>query len=153
MSIIGNRRSIAHPDWLKTAMKDFESTQRNYARGVYPSSIEFFMLTTPIHRLLRCCFRNHWAMLWWLFVKALQSERERIGGILWRFWHYRILMESEDAALNEMLSQNCPKCGNRCTFSTPDGPRSGDEELKCDGCGAISDFEERFAVAEDDEDD
>lgn len=146
-------RSIAHPEWLRSALRDFKSTERLYLNGTFPKVLEFPMMAVAIHRQLRSCFRSRWAMLWWLFIDALGFERERLHGVLYRFWRYRVKMKSQDSDMNKFLSQNCPQCHNRCTFSVPVVPQTDKHILQCDGCGALSDFEERYLAADDDEDD
>ena len=140
-------RPIAHPDWLKEAMKDFKTTTRIYNKGILPDSIEFFMVTTPIHRMMRCCFRNQWALLWWTFCRALAHERERLSGMLYRFWRYRIQMKSQEADLHRILTSVCPRCNDRCEI-----PRVGEDSYKCDGCHAVMDFGE-LVMSQPEEDD
>jgi hypothetical protein len=100
-----NPRKISHHDWLAEALKDFEKTTKLHQSGVLPGSIEFFMITTPIWRLMRCCFPNRWAALLWVFKQCVKAELEDIYRDLWRFWRYRICLKSQEADLRELMAQ------------------------------------------------
>ena len=130
-------RRIAHPDWLKNALNSFERTSKLYQSGILPGSIEFFMLTTPVWRLLRCCFPNRWDALWWVFKHCVKAEFEAVYGALYRFWRYRICLKSQDADMYEMTAQVCPRCRVKCEIT-----KLEDDKYKCSSCGAVMDFGE-----------
>ncbi len=141
-------RPITHPDWLKQAMDDFKKTTQLHERGILPGSIEFFMISTPIYRMMRCCFPNRWAVLWWVFCDAIGHERERLYGVLYRFWRYRVKMKSQDEDFHKMMTSLCPFCHERHEI-----PQIKEDVHKCEGCGAEMDFGELVMSQPEDEDD
>lgn len=140
-------RPIAHPDWLKQAMEDFKKTISLHERGILPKSIEFFMISTPIHRMMRCLFPNRWSMIWWMFCEALWHECERLHGFLYRFWRYRIKMKSQDEDFHRMMTSVCPHCQGRHEI-----PQVKQDLYRCDGCHAEMDFGELVMAQPEDED-
>ena len=90
------RRKIAHPDWLPDALTHSQSVGRLYLAGTIPEILRHELLSNAADRVLRACYRSRWELVWVMFGKALRGERERIYGIIYRFWRYRVQMKSQD---------------------------------------------------------
>lgn len=110
---VNKYRTIPHPSALPDALEHMASLCQIEKLGRMPGSIRFMMLENAADRIMRCCFRNRWTMLWYVFLQALRSERERAHGILYRFWRYKIQGKSLGADWHEMMSSLCPRCKER----------------------------------------
>ncbi len=141
-------RPVAHPDWLPEALEHMGSLCRIEKDGRMPDSIRFMMLENAADRIMRACFKSRWAMLWYLFVAALQNERSRVHGAVYRFWRYKVQGKSPDADWHAMISMVCPRCKDRCEI-----PRVGEDLFQCSGCKAKLDEYELVMGQPEDEDD
>ncbi len=106
MSIFTRPPKIAHPDWMPAATQALAKSLRLYHNGAIPSCIQVALLVVPTKYVLRSIYgsdlRAALALLW----EALKQIPGKIHGVLWRFWHYRVRMESQERALNEMRSED-----------------------------------------------
>ncbi len=101
----GRPRHLAHPDWMPRATKSMESSISLYRRGLLPPTLEVPMVVVPCRYILRSVYGSDLRAAVALLGEALAGVVEKFRGILWRFWHYRVLMQSPDRMLNEMLEE------------------------------------------------
>jgi hypothetical protein len=88
---------IKHPDWLKFCT--IERTYKLYREGKLPSSIEGFMLVTPLKHALRCIYGSDLRAAWILLGQALWGQIKRPYAYLHYLWHRK---EWEQEELNDM---------------------------------------------------
>jgi ribosomal protein L37AE/L43A len=124
-----------------------ESLCRIEKDGRMPGSIRFMMLENAADRIMRACFKNRWSMVWYLFLQALRSERERVSGSCYRFWRYKIQGRSPDADWHQMMTQMCPRCNERHEMA-----KLSEELYQCSGCSAQMDEGELIMAQPEDED-
>lgn len=145
MNFQGKR--IAKRDWF---MRDIERVVKQadlHSQKLVPESIEVFLAYTPLRACLRDLFGSHWTVLRVLFVSAVKTSIDDVRGSVWRFWRYRILMKSQDADLNDMISQTCPKCMARGVIE-----EISEDMYKCPNCSGVFDFEDLIYAQPDEED-
>lgn len=142
------KRKIAHPAQLPAALKNTESVSRLYLGGLIPDVLKCELLVGSADRVLRACYRNRWEIAWVMLRKAVRSERERIHGILWRFWRYQIQMKSQAEDLRLLMTEVCPHCRERHEIR-----EISDGRYQCPGCSETMDFCELAAAQPEGEDD
>lgn len=139
-------QKISHPDWLPDAMRHADSVNRLYRSGAIPEVLQHTMVSNAADRIIRACYPTRWSLVRLMIVQAIKGDTERIHGILYRFWRYRIQMKSQAADIHRMMTQMCPACSERHTFT-----KWSEDCFECNGCGQKLDFAALHAVEEEED--
>lgn len=141
-------KSIAHPEWVDSALEDIAKFRRIRALPHFPKSLDYPMFTTDVARLAKCAWPSLYHAAWWFLCRAIGSTKERIHGTIYRFWRYRIQMKSQDRDWREMMSYLCLKCTVMSPFT-----ETGDDQFTCESCGWVTDFSGICEMTAGDDDD